>query len=81
MRTKNVALVIVVGILILAGTSPLNAFMAGNESEGAFGGNDKKGKSLYSSGPTLEYLIVEGGGYFFQSSAAFHQLLSQYELS
>ncbi|MCP4146105.1 MAG: hypothetical protein GY757_00005 [bacterium] len=59
----------------------MNAAMAGNESEGAFGGNSKTNYSLNDNVPTLKHLIVEGGGYFFQSSAAFHQLLSQYELS
>ncbi|MCP4146106.1 MAG: hypothetical protein GY757_00010, partial [bacterium] len=82
MRITKIVLVIIIGIVVsLSGTLNVNAALAGNESEGAFGGNDKKGNSLYSSGLTLKHLIVEGGGYFFQSSAAFHQLLSQYELS
>jgi len=80
---KRTATVIVLVTLL---TVSLNAFMAGNESCGAFtcGCGDSREGDVYGiipSGMTLGQLIAEGGAYFLESNANYQQFLSCFEKS
>jgi hypothetical protein len=65
-------------IALLVFTVNLNAFMAGNEGEGAY---SSSGENSGGSAAAIGELIVKGGGFLFQSSADIDTFFNKIELA
>ena len=75
---KKIISLITILIVWLVFTVNLNALMAGNEGEGAYGGT---GENSGGSAAAIGELIVKGGGFLFQSSADIDTFFNKIELA
>ncbi|NIM17270.1 MAG: hypothetical protein GTO45_35135 [Candidatus Aminicenantes bacterium] len=77
---KKIISLITILIAWLGITVNLNALMAGNEGEGAYGSNGRNSGGSAAAAAIGE-LIVKGGGFLFQSSADINIFFNKIELA
>jgi len=78
---KSISL-ITISIIVLAFNVNLNAFIAGNESDGAYSPSPPPPNGVASiSSITLRQLIADGGSHFFKSAGHINYCFSLVETS